>query len=126
MDNASKLQSAIKRKLVLRETLHSTVGHKVKDCKVTYIEKGWYNFVIDGYQFECKWDNLFHTKSVFYFRNNIQLEKAGYCYEYGIDCDKVKYASSFNFGCGTDLIKVLWVLGEVLDKKKSYDFRRVE
>ncbi len=122
MDNSKKLQSAIKRKIVLRETLHNTTRHKVKECKVEYINDGWYHFVIDGYEFDCKWSSIF-SPTKFYFRNNKQLEYAGYNYEYGVDCDKVKYSSSFYFGRGTDLIKVLWVLGEVLSKKNSYDYR---
>lgn len=127
MTNEMKLQSAIKRKMVLRDTLGGTNGYKVKSCKVSRIDKEWYGFDIDGYYFECKWDNLCgkNYQTRIFFRNNKQLEDANYCYKYGIDSDMVKYASSLGFGRGTDLIRVLWVLGEVLDKKSSYEFQKL-
>ena len=122
-DNAKKLQSAIKRKAVLREVLHGTTGYKVKKCMVTFLQNGWYKFEIDGYIFNCKWDSFFKPVK-FYFKNNKELENAGYCYEYGINGDRVKYASSLFFGSGTSLIPILWVLGEVLSNKKSYEYRK--
>jgi hypothetical protein len=124
MTNELKLQSAIKRKVVLRENLHGTTGHKVKTCKVSRIDNYWYGFEIDGYYFECKWEKYYKSPATFYFRNNKLLENAGYCYQYGIPVDKVKYASSLYFGCGTDLIPVLWVIGEVLDNKMFYEYHK--
>jgi len=127
LDNAKKLQQSIKRKTVLRETLHNTTGYKVKECEVEYIGKGWYSFNLDGNEFECKWSSSpilkDRNKAMFWFRNNSILEQAGYCYEYGIDVGRVKYASSLYFGFGHSIINCLWVLGEVLEKKPSYDYR---
>ena len=60
-----------------------------------YIDKGWYKFNLDGNEFECKWSSISYLKN----RNTATnfglkiigiLEKAGYCYEYGIDVDRVK------------------------------------
>jgi len=42
------LQAAIKRKTVMGDTLHVTVGHKVKTCTVTRIDRFWFGFNIDG------------------------------------------------------------------------------
>lgn len=123
MDNAMKLQMTIKRKTVLKGVIHGTSGYKVKECKVTYIENGWYHFIIDGYTFDCRWASSYNKKypTVVFFRNNEILEKAGYNIT-GIDLDKVKNASSLYFGFGCDIIKILWVLGEVLEKKKSWEY----
>lgn len=125
MTNEMRLQVAIKRKVVLRDTLHNTTGHKVKECTVTRIDKRWYGFNIDGDYFECRWDSgsgPYPTK--LYFRNSAQLAKTKFGYEYGVTAQEVMYASSMHFGYGCNLVRTLWVLGEVLDKKSSYDFTR--
>lgn len=127
MELEKKLETALKRKTVLRETLHNTTGYKAKKLTVSRVDKYWYGFNIDGYYFECRWESApwMHTNQAkFWFRENKELEKAGFCNEYGIDVYQVKYASSLHFGYGTDIIKCLWLIGEVLTKKSSYDFHR--
>lgn len=125
LSNEMKLQSSLKRKVVLRETLHNTAGHKIKECVVKRVDRQWYGFTIDGDYFECRWDSggkNYPTK--LYFRNNAQLAKTKFGYEYGVTAKEVMYASSLHFGYGCNLVKTLWVLGEVLDKKNSYEYTR--
>lgn len=59
-----------------------------------------------------------------YFRNNKLLAKTKFGTVYGVTADEVKYASSLDFGCAPQLVRTLWVLGEVLDKRKSYEFHK--
>ena len=127
MTNEKKLQAALKRKVVLRETLHHTSGYKAKSVDVTRIDSNWYGFNIDGNYFECRWHSVpgwKENKATLYFRNNTQLEKAGLCDPLGVSADRVKYASSLHFGYGGDIIKCLWLVGEVLEKKDSYNFSK--
>jgi len=127
MELEDKLKAALKRKTVLRETLHHTTGYKAKKVTVNRIDKYWYGFNIDNNYFECRWSSIpsmKHSSTTFWFRKNKELESSGFCCEYGVDVDKVKYASSLHFGTGTDLIPCLWLLGEVLEKKASYDFHK--
>lgn len=128
MTSAKKIQSALKRKTVFRDTFGGNTIHKIKNCEVTELENHWYHFTIDGSEFDCKWDGWQSRKKnknsyyKFYFRNNKSLERSHYTYEYGVDADDVIYASSFNFGYGTDLIPTFWVLGEVITSKSSYEW----
>jgi len=127
--NEQKLKSALRRKSIIRETLHNTVGYKAKSVQVNRIDSNWYGFNIDGNYFECKWDSIpswKNNKATFWFRNNKELESGGFCYEYGIPADRVKYASSVHFGRGSDIIPCLWLVGEVLEKKSSYEFSQWE
>lgn len=125
MTNAKKLQAALKRKVILRETLRGTNGYKAKSVSVVRIDSRWYGFTIDGSYFECKWNWGYKSPTLFYFRANKELQNNRiYGAEYGCEEDKVKYASSLYFGNGSDIIPCLWLVGEVLSKKSSYDFSK--
>lgn len=120
----TNLKRSLKSKTVLRETLHHTAGHKLKEVDVSYIDKGWYHFKIDGYEFDCKWNSLGKTNSkynkpTFTFRNNDELKRV--FGEYEIDADRISNASSLYFGGGSSLIPILWVFGEVMSKKNSWE-----
>lgn len=73
MNKEKQLQAALKRKIVLRQTLHSQQGYKLKSCIVTYIENGWYHMNLDGYEFDCKWNNFNGKTAEIYFDNNKSL-----------------------------------------------------
>jgi hypothetical protein len=125
-DNIRKLKAALKRKTAIREGLGGTQVYKIQSVDITFIDgekydDKWYHFKIDGYEFDCRWyDNAEKTK--FYFRNNARLEDGGYTYKYGVFYSRVAYASSAYFGYGDTIISILWVLGEVLAKKSTYDY----
>lgn len=125
LSNEKKLQSAIKRTTALRDVAYGTTGYKPTACNVEYCGGGWYKFTIDDVTFECRWETLGFSKNSgtkFYFRNNKTLENAYYCDQWGVDEDRVKYCSSLYFGSASECVKPLWVLGEVLCKKKSWQY----
>lgn len=127
MTNDKKLQMALKRKVVLRETMGGSCGYKLSQCVIVFIGQGWYRMEADGYSFEFKWYTIYgNKKTIIYFRNNAQLDKSGYCVPEGVDSSRVRYASSLYFGCGLKLINVLWVLGEVLESRKSWEYSKNE
>ena len=123
MNSAQRIQSALKRATVLRETFGGTQGYKIKQCKVTRIDNIWYHCEIDGHEFDLGFEGYKNLPYKFMFRNNKLLEQAGLTYQYGVDRNSVQYASSLQFGCGTDLIPILWVIGEVIPKKSSFEWR---
>ena len=123
MTSSQRIQTALKRYTILRETFGGTQAYKIKQCKVKRIDNIWYHCEIDGHDFEFAFEGYKNLPYKFMFRNNKELERAGLTYQYGVDTNSVQYASSLQFGCGSDLIPILWVIGDVIPKKSAYEWR---